>query len=231
MTFYTAVGNLEQVTGGVNKHHPTVKAGGEKLIVDIPEAVIWTLLSGRIMDMPNLEKMYTSRVEALGIENMPGCGAYIDRLLQRGIVVQGTGETGHDALFDLLRDLLIVPVKLSLPKKLSLFVRMLVKYRAPLHLATRHFRKPHLSYCEREVLKLVSATPMSAAEIITCIEKGHGPITSIEDVLSAIYGDEYTTFANIGDEARLAANEMACLTAIANMYLRQIVTFERTDCM
>jgi hypothetical protein len=226
MTLYTALGlfDAEKKREG---RHPVVTAGSEKLLLDIPEMVIWATLKARFLEMPQLERLYGQRLVFYGLDNVPPCSAYIDRMLQRGLIAEGHGERGHDALYDLLSDLQIVPARHGFFSRPAAFLRMTVRGRMPLHMARGLLRKLRLSHGEKEVMNLCGKVRLSTAEVITCIENGHTDLQSEDDVVSALYSDSWTTYDNIDGEARACLNEMPCLTAIANLYLRQHISLER----
>lgn len=195
--------------------------------MDIPEMVIWATLNYRLLEYGELENLYQKRAEVLGLENIPHCGAYIDRLLQRGLIADGHGERGHDALYDLLSVLHIVPVPTGASARASAFLKRTIRGRLPLSYTKRLLKKPRLSDSEQKILTLCNEIHLSVAEVICCMENGYRDITSEADVLHALYSDEYTTSDNICGEARALQCEASCLTDIANLYLRQCLLFEQ----
>lgn len=226
MTFYTAIGNFgtEQTRDG---RHVVITNNGESKLLDISEMVIWATLSYRLLEFEGLEKLYQTRIAALGVEGAPPCGAYIDRLLQRGLIAEGHGERGHDALYDLLSELYIVPVPIGLFERIAAFFRQTFAGRMPLGLACRLLRKPKMSSSEREIMGMCAKVRLSVAEVICCVENGHHNLASDEDVMDALYSDEYTTSDNISSEARVLRCETPCLVNIANLYLRQCIVLEK----
>ena len=225
MTLYTALG-IFGTDGNRRRRHPLVTTDRDKQLLDIPEMVIWATLKARFLELPQLERLYENRIALYCLESVPPCSAYIDRMIQRGLIAEGHGERGHDALYDLLADLQIVPTQHGFFYRLSSFLRLTVSGRLPICTARSLLHKPHLSRGEKDVMDICGKVRLSTAEVITCIENGHKDMSSEGDVLSALYSDSYTTFYNIGGEARACFNEMPCLTAIANLYLRQHIALE-----
>lgn len=226
MTLYTALGLLG-TERNIKGRHPVITSGGEKKLLDIPEMIIWSTLKGSYTQMPRLESLYEQRVAAFGLEDVPPCSAYIDRMLQRGLIADGHGERGHDALYDLLADLQIVPVETTFFSRLASTMNLAVRGILPWRMVRSSLRRPRLTTCEREVITLCEKVHLSTAEVIACIEKGHKKLLGIEDVLFALYSDTCTNYDNIAGEARAFVNEKPCLIAIANLYLRSQILFER----
>ena len=226
MTLYTALGlfGIEKSRRG---RHPSITSAGGKKLLDIPEMVIWASLKSRFLEMPQLEQLYEKRIAMYGLADAAPCSAYIDRMIQRGLIAEGHGERGHDALYDLLSELQIIPMQPGFLSRLASFLRMAIRGRLPLRMAGSVLRKPRLSHGEKEVMDICGKVRLSTAEVITCIEQGHQDLQDESEVVSTLYSGAWVTYDNIGGEARTCMNEMPCLTAIANLYLRQHILLER----
>ena len=226
MTLYTALGEIgtERGHGG---RHPYVSFEGGRKLLDIPEMVIWATLKYRFLELAELERLYQQRVSSYDLGEVPPCTAYIDRMLQRGLIADGHGQRGHDALYDLLAELRIFPIVHNLVARLGTFTRLAARDRLPIGIAATALRTPRLTNHEKEVLALCAKVPLSTAEVICSIEEGLKGYVSEEEVVSALYSDEHTTYDNISGTARALPCEELCITTIANLYLRQLIMFER----
>lgn len=106
---YTAVGRLEREANGCGHSCPVIVLGGERYMVDMQEMVVWTALNWRISKWDDISCQCDRLASSLG-----GCvarpwDACVNRLLIRGLLVSGCGETEFDALYDLLSSLGVIP--------------------------------------------------------------------------------------------------------------------------
>ena len=76
-------------------------------------------------------------------------------------------------------------------------------------------------------MTLSGHTPLSTAELIRCAERGVPDTSSDLQMLDLLYGDQETTGDNIVSEMRTAAACQSVTAAVANLYLRKQVIFER----
>ena len=150
----------------------------------------------------------------------------LDRLVTRGLVAKGSGTTDFDALYDLLGELYVVPISSSFPLKVVTFLKLLCSGTAPA-LAAALFRRDRRTEPERRVMALSGHTPLSTAELVRCAERGVPDTASDLQMLDLLYGDQETTGDNIVSEMRTAADCQSVTAAVANLYLRKQVIFER----
>ena len=150
----------------------------------------------------------------------------LDRLVTRGLVAKGSGTTDFDALYDLLGGLYVVPISSSFPLKVVTFLKLLRSGTAPA-LAATLFRRDRRTEPERYVMALSGHTPLSTAELVRCAERGVLDTASDLQMLDLLYGDQETTSDNIVSEMRTAACCRPVTTAVANLYLRKQIIFER----
>ena len=68
---------------------------------------------------------------------------------------------------------------------------------------------------------------LSTAELIKCAEVGARDISTDEKLMDALYDDEYTTSDNIPDMMLTAQNRERITAAVANLYLRKQIIFQR----
>ena len=90
---YTAVGRLEREANGCGHSCPVIVLGGERYMVDMQEMVVWTALNWRISKWDDISCQCDKLASSLG-----GCvarpwDACVNRLLIRGLLVSGCGET------------------------------------------------------------------------------------------------------------------------------------------
>ena len=227
MTLYTALGRFSSSTDLQGNHYPVIESKGCENLMDVSEMLIWSALSNRFLELDHLTDLYDKRTSTLQLVSPKPCAAYIDRMLQRDLIMSGTGDTGHDALYDLLSNLYIKPMNTSLSQRIAQFLKLLFKHGQPLKLAAHVLRRDRRSAYEKRIMDIAHQNLLSTAEIITCIEDGQCDVSSDDKVLAAIYGDAFTTCDNIAYSARQTEAELPCLVAVANLYIRQQITLER----
>ena len=68
---------------------------------------------------------------------------------------------------------------------------------------------------------------LSTAELIKCTEVGARDISTDEKLMDALYNDDDTTSENIADLMLTAGSRGWVTEAVANLYLRKQIIFER----
>jgi len=223
---YTAIGKFERRMGN-GGHHPVILVGGEEYMVDIPEMLIWTCCSWKILNFDELNEAYSLMAHSAGISGQADLEGYIRRLLQRGVIVSGSGENGREALHDLLASLQVLPVSASLLSKAVTFLKFVMQYRMPFGQAKEVFRRETLSGAEKRLIDLVRQAQLSTAELMKCVELGVYDVSNGIKIMEALYDDDYTTSDNIEFYAKLFKHRVPVLETVANLYLRKVIFFER----
>ena len=203
---YTAVGKFH-VRGSVgNMRCPLVTIGGREFILDMQEMMLWTVLNWRILTEEEC----------------------VRRLVQRGLIARGSGDTGEDALYDLLSELYVIPISENLFLRMISFIRLTLFSRLPYSVTKKIFSKDKRNDSEKKVMRLANRAILSTAEIIKCIDQNMLSFATDEDLLDVLYHDEYTTSDNIAYAVRSLPQCRPVITSIANLYLRKQIIFERS---
>ncbi len=148
--YYTAVGRFERNGHMGDMTCPMVIINKREYALDIQEMILWATLNWQIMDAGVLEDTYTTKLKASGIAPQRSFHDCMRRLLQRGLVVEGCGETGEDALYALLSGLYVVPISDSLLLRLISFIKLTVFGHVPFAITRKLFRKHRLTRAHRE---------------------------------------------------------------------------------
>lgn len=225
-TLYTAVGKFESRSNGGSRY-PVILLGSEEYLVDIQEMLLWTALNWRFWSMAQLECDYAQRARESGLSANRSFEQCVSRLLQRGLIASGTGETGEDALYDLLNSLYIIPTCCNLATKLLSFLKLTFCDGLPIRITRRVFYSESLTAGERRVVDLAKQSLLSTAEIIKCVDKGAYDLTTNRKVMDVLYDDDTTTCDNIGVLAKHFENRQPVVLAVANLYLHKQIILER----
>lgn len=224
---YTAVGRFEKRSEGTGKTYPVILVNREEFKADIQEMIIWTALNWRILSLPQIVEKYAEKAEEAGYAADRTCEQCIARLLQRGLIVSGAGDAGVDALYDLLSSLYVVPTASSFFIKVVSFLKLTLLDGLPLRVTRRVFHREPMTEDEDRIIQLAGQTLLSTAEIIKCVEKGAYDLSTSDKVLEVLYNDDTTTCDNLPSLAKCFDCWQPVTAAVANLYLRKQIIFER----
>ena len=226
-TLYTAVGRFERRTNGCRRYCPVIVLGGKEYMVDVQEMVIWSCLNWRIVRMEEIGLLYA--------KTFPGQEDVVDRpwrecverLLTRGLLVCGKGETEYDALYDLLSSMYIIPTDGSRLLRILSFLKLVFVNHVPFSAARKLFYRDQRTENEKQVMVLARQALLSTAELIRCMEKDIRSLPTEESILEGVYDDPDTTSDNISYIMQVSPQSQTVTLAVANLYLRQQIIFER----
>lgn len=225
---YTAVGKFH-VKGSIGSMRcPLVTIGGREFILDMQEMMLWTVLNWRILTEDEIYLLYEKKVQETGFMSARSAEECVRRLVQRGLIAKGSGDTGEDALYDLLSELYVIPISENLFLRMISFIRLTLFSRLPYSVTKKIFSKDKRNDSEKKVMRLANRAILSTAEIIKCIDQNVLSFTTDEDLLDVLYHDEYTTSDNIAYAVRSLPQCRPVITSIANLYLRKQIIFERS---
>ena len=225
--FYTAVGRFERRTNECGQSCPVIILGGKEYMVDLQEMVIWTCLNWRIVRKDEIAILYDKACQGNVLVSERSLNSCIDRLLTRGLLVSGTGLSDYDALYDLLSSLYIIPANGAVPLRLLTFCKLVAFDHVPIAAAKKLLAKDKRTSREQQIMHLANQALLSSAEIIKCLEKDIKYLPDEESILDKLYDDTDTTSENIRYLVKTAPCSKAVTIAIANLYLRQQIIFER----
>lgn len=226
-TLYTSMGYLGHRRNGCGRSCPVIVLGRKDYMVDMQEMVVWACLNWRIMKREEIGKFYQVTAAETAIDPDRTLDDCIDRLIIRGLLVTGNGETEYDALYDLLSTMYIIPTTGSLFLRILSFFKHTFINRIPISAAVKLFSKDKRTAVEEHVIRLTRQALLSTAEIIKCVEKDIRRLPCEESILSALYDDQDTTSDNIAYMVKSSPCSRDVILSVANLYLRQQIIFER----
>ena len=136
-TLYTAIGRLDRETNGCGRSCPVIRLSGQTYMVDMQEMVVWTALNWRISKREDISLQCDKLVSSLGDCISRSWDACVNRLLTRGLLVSGCGETEYDALYDLLSSLGIIPTSGSVLVRCLSFAKLVLSLSL-IHISVKH---------------------------------------------------------------------------------------------
>ena len=223
--FYTAVGHFCRKTDANGRTYPVILVNQEEHMVDMQEMAVWTVLNWRFLHLEQIEMKYGQLAGELppARRTLETC---LNRLEMRGLIARGVGDTDFEALYDLLGGLYVVPLAESLPLRLATFWKLLLD-GVPFAKARQLFQKDRPSAREVQVLALSRQALLSTAELIKCAEVGATDVSTDEKLMKALIDNDYTTSDSIVFEMLEAEQRTPITMAVASLYLRKQIIFER----
>jgi hypothetical protein len=225
-TLYTAIGKFVRQNNN-GQYCPVILVKDEEHLVDIQEMILWSSLSWRFLSMPQIKSVYEQKSREVNVSTGRSLEQCLNRMLQRGLIVSGTGDSGADALYDLLKGLYIIPVCSSFLIKVVSFLKLTFFDGLPLHVTRRIFQTEPMTVEEQRVIGLAKQALLSTAEIIKCVDQEAYDLSTNQKVLNVLYDDEYTTCDNIGSLAKYFKSQQPIILAVANLYLHKQIILER----
>lgn len=88
------------------------------------------------------------------------------------------------------------------------------------------FHREKLEPMEKQVMALLRHQMLSTAELIGCTEKGKHRLKDSNELMECLYHDETTDCESIVTDCRISETRFPILTAVANLYFKQQITFQ-----
>jgi len=224
---YTAVGRMQFKGRNKSVRCPMVLLGKKEFILDIQEMMLWSILNWRILSDDEINTLYEAKAKETGYMTHRSVEECMKRLVQRGLVAEGCGELGADALYNLLSGLYVVPISESPLLRLVSFIRLTVFEGISYSVTKQIFSKDKRNNDEKKVMLLANQAMLSTAEIIKCAELNAYEFRTEDELIDTLYHDEYTTSENIAHSVRFFSQCRPVITSVANLYLRKQIIFER----
>ena len=187
---------------------------------------VWAVLNWRFLRLEQIEMKYRRMERDLppARRTLDNC---LNRLEVRGLIARGVGDTDFDALYDLLGGLYVIPISESIPLRAATFLKMVLLEGVAVSKARQLFQRDQPNQREAQILALSKQALLSTAELIKCAEAGVSDVSNDQKVMVALYDDDYTTCDNLRWEMMQAESRKDVTLAVANLYLRKQIIFER----
>lgn len=224
---YTAVGKFMHPSDVHWNMRPTISIGGKECLLDPQELIIWSCLNWRFAKLEEIGSYYEKEAAASGYTSERSWEKCLDRLMTRGLVVCGCGETDYDALYDLLVPLYILPINSSITARVFTYLKLTFVHRVPSTEVKPLLRRDKKTKKERYFMRLVRQAMLSVGELIRCVDKGVRALDGEDSVMDAVYDNAEITSDNIGATVKYALCCQDVLITVANLYLRQQLIFDR----
>lgn len=228
-TLYTCAGQLQLHQGRKGVQVPVVILNRREQVMEPAELILWSRLCWRFRDREQLRRDFETAAEQLTLpdEEKGAFDGLLCRLMARGLVMAGEGDSQVDALYDLLCNLYVTPIDNSFFGRLTSYARLASAHRVPAASAKRLLRKDRPTEQERRILALTRQAMLSTAELVKCEETDARDVSDSGKLLDALYYDDATTCYNIAHLMRQSPKRDAVVLAVSNLYLRKQILFQR----
>lgn len=225
-TLYTAIGHFKKKADTSGQVYPVVLVNRQEYPVDMQEMMVWSTLCWRLMDYRQLQEKYELLTRSLEQPKytLVSC---VERLKTRGLISCGTGPTDFDALYDLLGDLYVMPLTKEFLPRLTAFLKLVLFNGVSYRSAKTLFYRDSPTQQEAQVISLARQALLSTAEIIKCIDIGVHDISTGSKLMDKLYCDPESNSDNIRYMVNDSPNKAPVTSAVANLYLRKQIIFER----
>ena len=223
---YTAVGHFRRKRSADGQSYPVILVNRQEYPVDMQEMTVWTALSWRFLDLDQLEREYDTLAWECGVQPRRTLEDCLYRLVARGLVASGAGDTDFDALYDLLGGLYVTPLSENPLLRLAVILKLTVFRGVPFSRVRELLRRDRPSEAEKRVMALARQELLSTAELIKCVEMGVDDISTTQKLMDALYDDEETTSFNMPIKMQSAESRKTVTMAVANLYLHKQIIFQ-----
>lgn len=204
----------------VRNSEPLVVVGGDERALSKSEFILWTGLHWNVMNKESLETEFNKRTKKYGIYGDVSFEQTLNRLKTRGLVAGKSDYLAVDALYNLVKDLYVVPLgTVSGFKRALTFILMLVQ-GVPLDkrkAATDSFKVTEL---EKRIVTFSKRLKVSSAEIIRIHDKNLWNIKSEETIVPLAYVED-EDMDSLGNTTRFSKDKNKVLEAIVNLYFKK----------
>lgn len=222
---YTANGNLirRRTPEGVV---PVIRICRDEYEVDQQELLVWALLNWRIVTFAQIGPLYEKAVRQNPLPTSRSWQDCTHRLLTRGLLISGMGNTEYDALYSLLARRFVRPVSGGPLSRVLAFCRVTLFDGVSLRTALTLFRMDRRSSSERRVMHLANQVPLSCAEIIQCLNLGVRAIPNEDAVMEVLYTEPGLTCDNFPQKVYGSRHSREVIEAVAGLYLRKQILLD-----
>lgn len=225
VTYYTALGRLiTRAENGVR--NPVVVIDDREYNLSDDELMVWVSLHWNFLNWGDLEKEYNRRRNIARIFNDCSFRHVVDRLVQRKMITSGTDYLAADALYNLVGELRIRPIRFGVLDRVKSCAVLYFTKGIPLNQCIAAYFGTELSQNEKKILQLSEHAGVTTAEIIQCAEKNITTIQNEEDIMDELYADEQSTAQTIFSASRFSQLKIDVLQAVTNLYLKKKIIFE-----
>lgn len=209
----------------VRNGEPLVVADREEKALSQIEFILWTSLHWYVLNKEALIAEFERRMKKYHMHGDVSFEQTLNRLKTRGLIVSKSDYLAADALYNLVKDLYVVPLgTVNIFKKAMMFGVMLIN-GVPFDKCREAMNYFNLNFPEKQIVSFSKRLKVSVAELIRISDKELWDIKSEDDIVSLAY-EEHEDIDTLGNCTRFSKDKNKVLEAIVNLYLKKQIVFE-----
>ncbi len=205
---------------------PLVVSEVEEKALSQVEFILWTSLHWNILNKESLKTEFDRRMRKYNLNLDVSFEQTLNRLKTRGLIVGKSDYLAVDALYNLVKDLYVVPLgTVNVFKRAMMFLYMFFIQEIPLYKCKEAMCDFELKDIEKQIVGFSKRLKVSGAELIRINDKDLWDIKSEDDIVPLAY-DEHEDMDSLGNSTRFSKDKNKVLEAIVNLYLKKQIVFE-----
>lgn len=218
--YFVTKGNL-----AVRNGEPYVVADVDTKALSLSEFVLWTSLHWNVMNKESLKAEFDRRMKKYHMCGDVSFEQTLNRLKTRGLIVSKSDYLAADVLYNLVKDLYVVPLgTVNVFKRAMMFGIMLIN-GIPFDKCREAMDDFNLNCIEKQIVNFSKRIKVSSAELIRISDKDLWNIKSEDDIVPLAYEDN-EDMNSLGNFTRFSEGKTKVLEAIVNLYLKKQIVFE-----
>lgn len=167
----------------VRNGEPLIVVDGEEKALSKEEFILWTSLHWNILNKESLNAEFGRRMKKYGLYGDVSFEQTLSRLKTRGLVASKSDYLAVDALYNLVKDLYVVPLgTVNALKKAMMFGVMFIN-GVPFDKCREAINDFNLNCLEKQIVGFAKRLKVSSAELIRISDKDLWNIKSEDDKL------------------------------------------------
>ena len=209
----------------VRNSEPLIVVEGEERGLSKEAFILWTSLHWNILNKESLNAEFGRRMKKYGIDSDTSFEQTLNRLNTRGLVAGKSDYLAVDAIYNLVKDLYVVPLgTVNALKKAMMFGVMFIN-GVPFDKCREAMDDFNLNSLEKQIVGFSKRFKVSVAELIRISDKDLWNIKSEDDILPLAY-EKNEDMDSLGNFTRFSKDKTKVLDAIVNLYLKKQIVFE-----
>lgn len=219
--YFVTKGNL-----AVRNGEPYVVADVDTKALSLSEFVLWTSLHWNVMNKESLKAEFDRRMKKYHMCGDVSFEQTLNRLKTRGLIVSKSDYLAVDALYNLVKNLYVVPLgTVNRFKRVIMFSYMFFIKGIPLDECREIMEDFNINDLEKQIVSFSKRFKVSSAELIRISDKDLWDIKSEDDIVPLAY-EKNEDMDSLGNFTRFSKDKTKVLEAIVNLYLKKQIIFK-----